>query len=726
MKPTFKKYGDLAKQFIQPPAGNPRSGSRDRILTLVLCALVFMLGFWVRFDEFRLWQKFPAVFFYEGQPTLANGDGYYYLRMARDLVQKRYQAVDELKKYPDHSQRPFPPPLISAMAAGLSQLSAFSLEWIAIFMPVILGPLLILPLYGLYRCFGGSRIMGISVALFAVLSVQYVNRTRIGFYDTDCLNVSFALAVTYLFMRFGIESRRRRYFYFLAASAVVGLFLWHWDQVPHVVLAISLIPLIIAIIFFYRPSRKEGLVFGTACLIGLVLWGVWYGISGMQTLFSRSQDFFYFLTSDQPRYFPTTLSEVRELKVPDLGKLVALTVANSMVLVLCAAGLCGLILANSKKSLFLVMPAVLAGLTFFLGHRFVIFFAPLTALGFGYLVDVLWQRISHQSWLKTGLVATVLVCAWPAYSTTTTIRYSPAIMNFLPGIKGIADLTPANAVVWTTWDVGNPLMYYARRKTVCDAQFPEGDERHILAYLPLASDQPRFVANFVPFFVKNGLKGVQKVFQLAGNNPSAGIDLIRSVLSEGPSKAREVLNPVLASQTKKEPWPDMEAWLHFFFPQELPPIYLLLHKDLTNSQGWFLLGNWYRQWPSTYRPLYQPYAGMRAEGAKIVFAGGKFEVSGPKAGLFQLENSPSENSYPISQLRVRDRQNTRVTPFNHKSRLSLEVYAPHQFGALMDTTIAASTFNRLFIRHDLDAEYFQLIAEKLPDYQIWQIRGDQL
>jgi hypothetical protein len=457
----------------------------------------------------------------------------------------------------------------------------------------------------------------------------------------------------------------------------------------------------------------------------LVLTGFWYGISGMETLFSRGKDFFHFLASDQTRYFPTTLMEIRELKVPNFSKLVALTVGNSIVLFLCAAGLFGLVLANSKKSLFLVMPAVLAGLTFFLGHRFVIFFAPLSALGFGYLVDAVWQRIPHQSWLKTGLIATVLVCAWPAYSTTTTIRYSPAIMNFLPGIKGIADLTPANAVVWTTWDVGNPLMYYARRKTVCDAQFPEGDERHILAYLPLASDQPRFVANFIPFFVKNGLKGVQKVFQLADNNPSAGIDLIRSVLSEGPSKAREVLNPVLASHKKKDLWPDVEAWLNFFFPKELPPIYLLLHKDLTNSQGWFLLGNWYRQWPPTYRPFYQPYLGMRADGAKIAFAGGKVSVSGPKAGLLQFETPTNENTYPISQLLVRDRQNTRVTRFDHKSLLSLEVYVPYQFGALMDTTMAVSTFNRLFIRHDLDAQYFQLVDEELPDYQIWQIRGDQ-
>jgi asparagine N-glycosylation enzyme membrane subunit Stt3 len=263
MKHTFKKYGDLARQFILPPACYPMSGSRDRILTLVLCALVFILGFWVRFDEFRLWQKFPAVFFYDGQPTLTNGDGYYYLRMARDLVEKRYQAVDELKKYPDHSQRPFPPPLISALVAGISKLSAFSLEWIAILVPVILGPLLILPLYGLYRCFGGGRIMGISVALFAVLSVQYVNRTRIGFYDTDSLNVSFALAVTYLFMRFGIEPRRRRYFYFLAGCAVVGLFLWHWDQVPHVVLAICLIPLIIAVIFSIALQEKKDCFLGS-------------------------------------------------------------------------------------------------------------------------------------------------------------------------------------------------------------------------------------------------------------------------------------------------------------------------------------------------------------------------------------------------------------------------------------------------------------------------------
>jgi hypothetical protein len=717
-----EEYKRVAKKLFQSPTplliSNP---SIQRWITVLLLVLVYLLGFWVRVDEYTLWKKFPEVFFYDKNPVLANGDGYYYMRMARDLAENQYQAIDEIKKYPDLARRPLPPPLISVLVAWISKLTPLSLEWAGVLLPAVLGPLLILPLWGLCRLLGYNRIAGLASVLIAVLAVQYVNRTRIGFYDTDCLNVTFSLAITYFYMCFGLEKRPRRYLYFILGTASVGLFLWHWDQVPHVVLAIASVPLATAIIFFYRPTKKEGLLFGACCLMGLALAGLWWNIAELSVLWDQGKDFLSFLSGRRGGYFPTTLLDVRELKVPSFSKLIALTTGSRIVLFLSVFGFLRLIFKQPRKSLFLSVIVGLGGLTFFLGNRFAIFLAPVTAIGIGFLVGSVWERLRLLPWAKAALVPAIILCAWPTYTIVTTVRYSPAMMNFMPGIKQIARVAPSNAVIWTTWEVGNALMYYTHRKTICDAQYPEGDERNILAYLPLASDDPRFAANFINFFVKNGLAGVQKVFQLAGNSPPRGMALLRSVLSAGPSDAQKLLDPVLGTQKETEQIRRLDHWLRFFFPKDLPPVFFLLHPDLTRYQGWYLFGNWDKNLPKNYRPFYQPYSGMHEENETVVFAGGKLEASGPQAGLLQLD----KKMQAVSQLLIQDGQNKQVVVFNNTSPFYLELYTPDEFGALMDDKIASTTFNRLFIRHDVDSQYFQLVAERVPAYQIWKIKGDQ-
>jgi dolichyl-diphosphooligosaccharide--protein glycosyltransferase len=697
-------------------------------MSLVLCLLVLALGFYVRVDEFAFWNKFPEVFYYDDQPVLANGDGYYYLRMARDLVENRYKAVDELKKHPDHVLRSTPPPLISSLVAWISAISSMSLEWIAVFLPAIAGPLLIIPLYGLCRMLGGGRFMGITAAFFAVLSIQYVYRTRLGFFDTDCLNVTLMVTVTYFFMLFAIKTGFSRYFFFVSGIFFTGIFVWHWDMVRHIVIAISLFPLLVALIFFYRPSLKEGLIFSTICILALTLGLFWQGFAGVKTFFNDFVNFSLLLATDQTGHFSGTYSEVRELKIPNLRELIDYSTGNGVVFFLAVAGLILLLVKNGKKSLFLAMLVILAGLTFFLGIRFIIFFAPVTAIGLGCLADLLWSRKNVSNLMKVCTIGLVLLSAWPAYIKDTKMRFSPALMNFWPGVKSIAELTPPDAVVWSSWDAGNPLMYYARRKTVSDAQFPEGGERHIYAYMPMADENPRFSANFIQFFAENGVRGIHKVYRASHNDPVRGMTLIRSVLSAGPKKAREVLTDTIISQDLllQNGMVNADKWLQFFFPPGRAPIFLLLHQDMTYSHGWFNFGRWDLKSGQGNEAVYHPCFVIKDEKGKLVTTGGTLEIDGPEAGLFRLDENGAENSLRISHLLVQTGQRIITTTFDVQKELCFEMYKPGRFGALMTNKVAASTFNQLFIRHVSDSEHFKLIAEDIPRYQVWQVQADHL
>lgn len=697
-------------------------------VALVLLILIFILGIYVRTDELRFWNKFPDVFFYDGEPVLANGDGYYYLRMARDLADHQYTEVDYLKKYPDNELRKYPPPLISILVARISRLLPFSIEWTAVLFPVVIGPLLIVPLWRFCRLFGGSRAMGLTAALFAVLSIQYVNRTRIGFFDTDCLNVTFVLITTTFFMMFAFESRRRRYLSFVGGLFFTGLFVMHWDIIRPIVVVISLFPLVIALLFYYRPSLKEGLVFYLCCLMLVALIVLWDKSNGIQAQIRQFFDFIHMLLTNKTGFFSGNLDEVREMKVPTLKQIVDYSAGNGIALFLSAMGLLWGVIRNGKKSLFLVMPVGLAGLTFFLGNRFLIFFAPVAAVGMGYIVDSLWRHPRSTKLIKVIAVCLVLVLAWPAFIIDTQKRYSPALMNLWPGVKRITELTPADSAIWTTWDAGNPLMYYTRRRTISDAQFAEGGERHFYCYLPIASNSIRFSANFIQFFVKNGVQGIHTVYRACGNDPASGLELIRMVLAAGPIRGRKVLDDALAGGRlfSQDGFTTVDSWLRFFFPRAPVPVFLLLHEDMTLGCGWFYFGTWNLASGKGLEPTYHPLLVLDKQAGKLITTGGVLQLEAPDRGLFYLKQGSGFNRLKLSHLLVTTGEDSKVIFFGNNTELSTEIYQPSRFGAIMDDKIAESTFNKLFIRHHQDSSYFTLVAEDIPYYQIWQVQGDSM
>ena len=104
--------------------------------------------------------------------------------------------------------------------------------------------------------------------------------------------------------------------------------------------------------------------------------------------------------------------------------------------------------------------------------------------------------------------------------------------------------------------------------------------------------------------------------------------------------------------------------------------------------------------------------------------GGILEIEAPDRGLFILKQHTGVNSLKLSHLLIQTGEETKTTFFDNKSGLAAEFHQPSRFGALMDGRIAESTFNKLFIRHAPGSRYFTMIAENIPRYQIWQVRGD--
>ncbi len=355
-------------------------------------ALLFVVavGLWVRLEDLVSWDREPGRAYYAGQPLLTALDGYFYLTLARDLVEGTYLLIDEKRAVPDSPPRPQPPPLISFLTATVARVFPVSINWIAVLLPTVLGLLVFLPLYGLGRFFGGP-LMGTVAALMGLLFPYYVYRSSLGWLDTDPLNVAFATAAPYFFLKFGVTSGLRRYYHFAAGLVICGLFLWWWDQTPHVVTVICLVPLAVALVFFYRAPSPERWIFLGALSLGALVLLLWQGTAIFSQFITIIESQFSYISKESIGAFPNIGLSISEQVKPSFETMVFLSSGNIVTFAVALCGFIWLVWRHPKHSLFLAVLVVLSAFAFFYARRFAIFCVPVAALGIGFFVSEIWR-----------------------------------------------------------------------------------------------------------------------------------------------------------------------------------------------------------------------------------------------------------------------------------------------------------------------------------------------
>lgn len=96
------------------------------------------IGLLPRVHDLGTWLDNQELYFFENEPLLRNFDGYYYLRLAREIRDGKYRPVDELRTAPEPPPRPTPPPLLSYLTVAFSSMTMLSLDWVAALLPVLL------------------------------------------------------------------------------------------------------------------------------------------------------------------------------------------------------------------------------------------------------------------------------------------------------------------------------------------------------------------------------------------------------------------------------------------------------------------------------------------------------------------------------------------------------------------------------------------------------------
>ena len=138
-----------------------------------------------------LWAKDMPEFYFNGEFMLTTNDAYYYAEGARDMLAGFHQQNDF---------SPFNHPISTIVFLYLQNFtfkieSVMFLSWRA-----LLAPLIALPVILISNEFKALK-AGAVAAFMSVILPGYLVRTSLGYFDSDMLNVTFALFIIYLLIR---------------------------------------------------------------------------------------------------------------------------------------------------------------------------------------------------------------------------------------------------------------------------------------------------------------------------------------------------------------------------------------------------------------------------------------------------------------------------------------------------------------------------------------------
>lgn len=703
---SVPKYS-LKSAFPPDPSLNPDKGYvrgggyyYGVLLVIVLCAL------WLRLDDLIAWHYQPARAYFNGTPILISFDGYYYLSLARDLVTHNYGFTDALRGIPHPPPSPVPPPLMSILAAVLVRMTPFSLEWVAAVMPALLGVTLAIPMVLLGKLFGG-RLMALVAAALALFANYYVYRSHLGWFDTDCLNVTLLFLISYFFIQFGLIGHYRRYIYLAGAGVCALVFLWWWDQTPAIVILLCLLQLILVVALYYRPTGLERRIAIAVALSAVVVVSIWQGPQVLIAPFKGAVRQWGYIARQQTGDFPNVGISVHEQKRMDLDDLIKRTTGQPVAFGLGMIGILILFWRRKRGAAILAVPLCLGCLSFFLARRFIIFLNPVLALGLGYVAQWLWAQRSR--WSFGAYLVPVLITIsilLPFKVSWDQVYWPKEIPPIVEGLDAAGRVSDEDAVIWAWWDHGYPLAYYSRRATINDGSL-HGGMRTVCNALPFSSRRPQFAANFMYFYVARGVAGIKTLFSAVGD-AEKGMQLIHDVLSGTPEQAGQRINAA-----GLEP---LERWERFFFPEPERDIYLFLDLRMARTVYWW---SWFGTWDvgrrDGERGVFQLFLNCRQEADMIQ---GK-ELVVDTAHGWAIRRG---RKVVLTRIYFLDGDTTDLKSFTSKNGLILIYHSQTRVAALMDSSFFQNNFNQLFLMNQPDDRFFTLQAHRFPYYQVWRVR----
>ena len=375
---------------------------KRKAAAVLLLFIITTVGFYVRYDNINHWLENKDRYFSpaDNTPVTLAVDSYYYLDIAQNIQKGNVEKVDRQRQAPNSFVKPLTLPLLSVTLALISTITGEPLEWIAILLPPFLAVLLAIPIYllgvFLFRrsCYATNEntpvcatIAGLVAALFVLISPAFVERSSIGWCDTDILNVTLLCSLTLAALHAAVSKNTRELIFSLTGfTLLTGIFLLWWDQATAPVAAFSMGYLFLAGLFNIVRKRSNTRVF---VIFLLVICLLLFGLQGesIVTLPRQVLSMIRYSFSDDTigLHFLNAGQLVAEQQDVPLAEMAGKVAGNKWTFFLALLGISLLALITRRYFLFLVPWLILSFLAT-RSHRLMIFPGVLFSLGMGTVV----------------------------------------------------------------------------------------------------------------------------------------------------------------------------------------------------------------------------------------------------------------------------------------------------------------------------------------------------
>ena len=684
-------------------------------IPLILIAVPIILGLWARYQAVPFWESHKEEFYIKGRPIFTAYDAYYFARLADDYNLGVFHpgGIDKLRFVPDYADYPDVIPLYSWIFAKLSALTGKPVENLAFWFIPILAVLIAIPIT-IFLLKIDAPLAALGGALAASLSLIYVVRTSINRLDTDSIVLfsffSIPLAVLLVYLA---PNRRQKYLYLLLVAVFSLTFYWGYLHPD-----LNLLLWLFSILFLSYPLLKEWFLKGRKegkslkdSLKGkiskdlLLLTLAFNPVILLFGVFSLvKQLWVYVIHFNKPLYgnFPNVQVSISELQKLDFSRLAKLTVGNETLLILSLIGVALFIFFRFRFFL-LLLPTFLIGLLAFKGaSRFAMFLVPVLGIGFGFLFDLLMdfvkRRYNPGKWVKASFYSLLglLLIGTITFSDRLSFKFIPQpIMtsDLADAFIELGKQTPPNAWIYTWWDYGYAIQYYARRATFHDGGSQLSPKTYFVA-LGFTTSSPLAAYNITKTLTICGKKCIKKLLEEGKTAQQIKEMFVKGTLLKG----KKVNHPV----------------------------YWVFTQDLIGKFYWIsYFGSWnFKTLKGTHHPIYGAVCVPQSVRYYICNIGGKPALFDTWNLLLVLGRN---RAIPVKYFAIRTPQKLEIEknrdyPYGEALEkvytYKRDIYA----WFLTDMGGFKTNFNQMYILRNWDEKYFKKTKEKFPNYLFLKVR----
>jgi len=706
---------------------------KDKTYFYIIVAYIFSVlihSIWVyQFNGYE-------PFIWNNQFMINTNDGYYWAEGARDFIKGEHQKYDLSPIY----EAP------SILTAFFYKILPFSFETVIFYISAFLSSLIVIPVILIAKELKQLE-MGFIAALISSITWSYYNRTLVGYYDTDMLNI---VLPTFLLWSLMVALYTKKEKYLIYTGLEIILYRSWYPQSYSLEFAFFTL---IALYMGYQYYKKQDftytltlLTFMMFSMMGLngfirliIITGLFYALKKgifkqyLYHLFGVSIAIFFLTGGFSPIWgklkvyiFRDSVEVTKDIlqlhffsvmqTVREAGKIPFEVFANRISghLITFVLSIIGYILMVRKYPvMFLGLPMIGLGfLAYSGGLRFTIYAIVPLAFGIAFLIIKTVSFFQHKILKYIFIVVSSILVLIPNIYHAWQYRVPTVFTkNEVKNLDSLKKIASREDYVISWWDYGYPIRYYSDTKTLVDGGKHSGSVNFPVSYI-LTHEQIKAAK-----LARLDVEYTEKKFHLIDEEKieKDSLEYTRSNIAQmtldyGFNNVNDFLASLELPETKL---PKKTRNIYLYLPKRMINIFPTVAKfssiDLMNGK-------------SIEQPLFLVTQPVKKQGSVIELAYGRNHF------LFDLQKATikaGNKELPVSTFIVTRYDKTlklqkkiQNLSFNGFVVIYMESY---NIFLIMDQNTYKSTYVQLFVLENYNKKYYEPVILS-PEAKIYKLK----